>query len=306
MAERFIFQQKGRSPKLFIIGDSHTIAIGHGFQARIAENPRFYRGALGIRNLFPGWASSQKFHEHLPGRVVPAQGRMRAGLAAMTGQSYFSKKDQAHLFGFCTGLYLRVLRVQLMHKRTIPAAVRLKTEPADVTLMSEAVFEKIVTSYNAPVLAFFKDLKKLRIPFFVIAPPPGRDDDIHRSPELGEDVHLQIDELCKQVMRKELSKIGVRYVEPPPQCISQTGGLLPEYWDRSEGDFVHANAAYGKLMAECIIKSAMVQNRIKQAKQPSTRFMAAMQKVRSRVGKLALSVKRVFRASTAAGRQTQA
>lgn len=113
----------------------------------------------------------------------------------MTGRPFFSHKDRCDLFGFCTGLYMRVLRTQMMQKRTIPAAVKLATEPPDVTFVSEAALQKVVTSYNAPLLAFFSDLQELRVPFFVIAPPPGRDDDIHKSQELGEDVHLQIDEL---------------------------------------------------------------------------------------------------------------
>lgn len=55
-------------------------------------------------------------------------------------------------------------------------------------------------------------------------------------------------------MRAEFNKIGIRFIDPPPQCISAEKGLLVNYWERSEGDHVHANTAYGKQMAEKIVK----------------------------------------------------
>lgn len=80
MVERFVYRSEGDSPKLILIGDSHTIAIGHGFRESIAEDPSFFRNALEIRNMFPGWASSEKLHERTPSRATPVRPRMRAGL----------------------------------------------------------------------------------------------------------------------------------------------------------------------------------------------------------------------------------
>ncbi len=235
--------------KLNVVGDSHTVALGHGLRRLIERGEPRPPYETVVRKLFAGYQTSEPFMLDGDGDAVRfSLPRLRKNLKKVTGRSHISASDRPDVFAFGTGVTHRGLVAWLSQESVVPFGISTSARPEQFQRVSAAVFHATVMEYNRYLLAFFEALEKLQIRFLVLSPPPMRDDDGLINPIHGAKVFAELELACRKTMAAELRSRGILVLDALEEAFTADGLMKDEFKHASPEDDHHANGLYGELM----------------------------------------------------------
>lgn len=235
---------------LYVLGDSHTVALGQGYRPEMAAEAGLAK--ITIAKLFSSPKTEKQFF------TVDADGigfldEADAALQDATGATRLSRAPDA-AFAFMVGF----TTTKLIRRDTwrTHAPWRLSHVPTDHYL-SDAALDQIVRDYNRHVIDFYAAVAALGLKAAAIIAPPPRPDDLAIS-EVGiaPDIVLAVDAAARRCVAGELQKLSIPMIAPPDEVYDGAPGasfLKLKYGKPQGRDLHHANKDYGRLMIGHVI-----------------------------------------------------
>jgi hypothetical protein len=227
---------------LHVFGDSHVGALAEAYEGepgRFGDVRFASASARYVRQRFfypvPGGALLSR-----PARKLPGPGRM----ALVT---------RKHPWAFVLGTHTAAFFRDETWAAFAPA--HLVRPPRQA--LSAAAMETMIAAALKQVLDFIDTLLGAGVPFCMVAAPPPRPD--HPALQEGgtREIRLEAARLYRRWALAQFVGRGVPVISPPPCAIDDEGLLRPEYRSARPRDTHHANAAYGALMLEQIIRCGL-------------------------------------------------
>lgn len=239
---------------LFILGDSHTAAIGMGYQDLFAS------GASGlpelrVAKLFSSPMSLEPFHAEAHDRVTLTNPQAAEALQQVLGRDYFSALDSDKVFAFSLGFTPQIFLSRDDWTRFAPW--NAGGSPAK-SLLSDGVVRAMVVDHFKHVESFIKALRALGLRCIAVCAPPMMDRDHWVAKGMTASAVLGVDRVLQATMIERFAKLGVPSVPPPPETFLGEGGTgfrRPEFKGGGKSGS-HGDVAYGKLMFACVLEAA--------------------------------------------------
>lgn len=229
---------------IYLTGESH---IGCLMRAAAEREPleTIVMGAMG-----PGGKLSHNIFLPRKDRVAFGVPAVRQQIQKLTGQpAIMQGKD--HLFGFSLGFHAFRVCQSRTWRTFYPAA--LKQEEGKQPL-SSAMIDTMIREDSKHQRGFYKALKALDIPCFVIESPPlQRNLPIMTQGFASGGVIQHLFERYRTLSMAFFEELGIDVVTFPPEARSDDGFLKTELETEREGDVRHANGAYGALMLDRVL-----------------------------------------------------
>jgi hypothetical protein len=240
--------------RVLVVGDSHVVALAEGAACGITYPEGIE--SVEFAKLFPSPATLEPFFEERAGRIRLLDTEGAETLRGLTGSGDFSAEDRGIVFclslGFTTTV-LMSLPTWCSHRPWAMAA----SGPSQ--LISSAVARAIALEHNRHAVEFYRAMARLGLTCIAISsPPPLIGGDWFRD-TADEEVLVEVDRLAREVVQDELFALGVPVVGPPPESyVGNAGAGLrdPAFKGAGNKGFVHANAAYGRLMLKRVLTAA--------------------------------------------------
>ena len=232
--------------KTYICGNSHITSLAIGLKLLA------YSGAQELK-LFPlgnGAFEASPFSTISESLVKPSPSQYIAMLKRFTNLEFF---DSNYRWGFVMGTHnARIYRDPFWINAEPAALAGPNARP-----VSDGVLSAMVERDQRFIRTFFLQLKTAGVHFFVVSCPFPRSDHDCLSLGIRRDVVGYIDQFARRQFSEWLTENDFDLIEPPPECRTEDGFLLPEYNARPLRDGAkdphHANGLYGKLMMERVI-----------------------------------------------------
>lgn len=227
-----------------ICGNSHVVALQHGHGEVKDQGPPlsvFPLGGANFDNTDFSYATAEgvRFNVDLFNDLL-----MRfAGLTHVSTEG---------LWGFSVGSFFSRIYANSYWRAVAPSAVALPNH-RPLTL---AQVEAIVAEDQKYVLQFYKHLQQVGTNFFIIIgpPPPANYSAIGNG--VPRDTVISLEKIARRWFLAQLDKMGVRYLDVPPETVDESGFLRPEFKLDTKPDGTpdphHANSAYGALVVQQI------------------------------------------------------
>jgi hypothetical protein len=241
---------------LVVLGDSHGVAFQAGLkvldrETRASLEERF--GSVRAGMLQTGLFFNKPFFTVRNGSLHLFGDDTAAGLTRICGLKNPLAPEDSTIFGFCFGLHAAIfLRRPLWNTFTTNPHCETKQ------FLSDAVFRAMCLFSQRHVLAFFTEAKSLGLRFFVIAPPPLRQEflDIHSDSGTPQEIRAMAQRF-REIIGEALEEARIPVLLPPPE-VSEAGALKPSLASTRAGDEHHGNGRYGALMWRHLVANADV------------------------------------------------
>jgi len=170
-------------------------------------------------------------------------------LESATGKPYFNKED---VWGLCQGTHnARIFRHEFWNN----------CDPSDIAdrrrrPISLAILDALIEADQKYIKLFHRRLCETGTRFFVVSCPPARADHPCVQDGTRPEAIVYIDKRARLLMKEHLEKLGVMFVDYPPEAATPEGLLRPEYYaaDRpGVKDAHHANPEYGMMMMRRVL-----------------------------------------------------
>ena len=251
---------------LIFVGDSHTIALRSALSdidADLKKKVEDKFGGLEIGQLDHGYKFLSPFYKVRDDDLGLSFADERAAeifyTLTMKSAPNFILRGDHRTFVFCIGFH--------PSGSMLPKHWLQHTCSRDIVgkmYVSESAFAEYVRDYTKEVVGFYKKLQEYKVNFRVIACPP-----------LPEGYYA--DEVAEVFTAKELLEYygrfqkcfasilegnGIEYYLPPEAVCLPSGFMQQKYASQKKAGDYHANAEYGKLMLERVLKNLLtVQNK---------------------------------------------
>ncbi|MGV8989626.1 MAG: hypothetical protein ACOH2H_25790 [Cypionkella sp.] len=223
--------------KIFIIGDSHTGALNRGLKLLEAADALKQKDAIRIKSLGGGHTLPTPFFED-------------AGDHIRMVDPYY-KSQISRIPPVPPGINAIGLSMPLFPMRVVYAIawkkLSLARQMPGRSAVSRAVFRQMVLADQLYVLQFAQALQRLGFPVLSISAPGLFRD--HRVLNFMEpDAVLEIFQSGRTIMKEELTKRSLPFIDIPDECLDPEGYMLPKFRHTDLEDEHHANAEFGALM----------------------------------------------------------
>jgi hypothetical protein len=242
--------------KLFILGDSHTVALGLGLQRLIGTDALDASDDVRALKVLSSPLLLDPFFELRDGGVRFLDEAAGAALAELTGRDSLSAGDADAVFAFSLGFTAQLLLAQPDWRSFAPwSAGRADGRQ----LLSSGVVRAIALKHFRHVVDFYRSVRALGLRCLAVASPPLIPGDRWFPPEVDPELLLEIDLLMRSAMIDALARLGVPTVLPPARV--HEGGDRRRWRDPRYGSFKgahdgHADAEFGRLMVRRILQAA--------------------------------------------------
>jgi hypothetical protein len=158
-------------------------------------------------------------------------------------------KNSDVIFGFSGPLHTARIRWQPDWSKFVPTQLVINEAP-----VSNALLEHLIYDDCRYLLAFIDIILRTNKRLFVIEAPRPFEHALN-SKKTRPDVFIFIDNYYRDFMRRELMLRNVPVVSVSPDCYdSKIGFMFEHYRHPDPKDLYHANAQYGEIMMENVLK----------------------------------------------------
>jgi hypothetical protein len=239
---------------LLILGDSHAVALGVGYQ-NLSAGGAGDAPKVRVAKLFSSPMSLESFHLEAPDRVSLTNPEASTALHQVLGRDHFSILDADKIFAFSLGFTPQVFLSRDDWTRFAPW--NSGGAPAK-SLVSDGVIRAMIVDHFKHVEAFLRSLRRLELRCIAVGAPPLMDRDHWVADAMSSDAVLAVDRLVRATMVDRFAKLDVPSVAPPPETFSgegSTGFRRPEFKGSGKSGG-HGDAIYGKLMLARVLETA--------------------------------------------------
>ncbi|QKZ06090.1 MULTISPECIES: hypothetical protein [Pseudomonas] len=241
---------------LYIVGDSHTLALSRGLeQLKEAGQVDERIARVDAKFLYPGYRVGTEFYQRTEDVIKFKGVKLKNKLKALTGRRHIAKQYGDPVFAFSSGFYHRGLIETMLREGILPWHVLPDVQGVRRISMGET--KALVHGFNEYLFRFFKDLQDLGIRFFLVAPPGPRLDDRVGAIAPALHGHLALDPLFRTIVQQWYDDNDIPYLSAPLSTLNSDHSLRAEYYERLNGDDHHASTEYGRLMSALIIQKAV-------------------------------------------------
>lgn len=264
-----------------IIGDSHIGCLADAYRAAAKAIPKPDYGAT-FHPLGGGAvAYDMMVRDHQDRWMLNPL--FKAAIVAANRHADRTKDGGSVQLAMCIGGYVSTVyawdRKRGEFDLLLESGSGAAAEPrSDVMLLPSAL---VRDSLHAHLKVMFDALEMAKqrttLPLTLLSPPPPyrssdqivermaakrsvRQDQVPQP--LPAEVRLKIWQVADRLMREQVARLGIPFVDVPATAVDAEGYLLPELY----GDGFHASAAYGALLLDALLQSSTTA--------PSSKFFA--------------------------------
>lgn len=155
--------------------------------------------------------------------------------------------SESELYGICAPFFSSRIWRNEDWARFAPITIAKSEFP-----ISKGMFRQIVLDDKQYVLSFIDTLQRVGAKLFVVeAPRPFRHHQAFDA--IPKATIAYVDQAFREVIREELDARSVPVVSIPSECYGEDGLMLDVYHSDAEGDVLHGNAEFGRLMLQGIL-----------------------------------------------------
>jgi len=239
--------------QILILGDSHTIALDKGSKLLVNSGRIPADTEIKAAYLYPGYKVGSEFYWKDENAIRFKGLKLKNKLKEVLGSKQITATHKDIVFAFSSGFYHRGLIETMLREKLLPWD--LMPEVKGVRRISSQEMHNLVLGFNKYLFKFFQDLQGFGIKFFLVAPPPPRADDRIGLIRPAQQGHIQIDPICRAIVKTWYDQNNIEYVTPPSETF-RNGVLSEQYHETENNDDHHGNSNYGALMIERIISKA--------------------------------------------------
>jgi len=224
--------------KIFITGDSHTGSLNLGLKLLKDQGHLKQVDAIRIKPLGGGHLLPTKFFEDAGDHVRIVDPTYSAQIQRIPPMPA----------GFeAIGLSMPLFPMRVVHKMVWSDKSSLARKMPGRAPISWAVFRQLVLADQVYVLGFASVLRRLGYSVLSISGPGlFRDNQVLNYVE--PDAILTIFQGYRTIMKEELTKRSLPFIDIPEECLDPEGYMLPQFRHPDPADAHHANADFGALM----------------------------------------------------------
>ncbi|MCW3477439.1 hypothetical protein [Limobrevibacterium gyesilva] len=235
--------------RVLMIGDSHVGAL-------ISAHRRMRRlgGSLPANIAFEfsylgnGFHFSHSFFELHEATIRFTHPEFAANLGRDLRLDAIARQEGV-VFGLSMGLHTARVFRDPQWTRHVPwdLSANLPGQP-----VSSDVLNAIIDQDSQYIVAFYRAMQSLEIPFFVVAaPPPYRLHNCMSLYGIAPEIIVQVDRAYRTRISGILRQAGIDCIHPPREVIGEDGFIKAEFRAGiPEDDPHHANADYGQIMMQ--------------------------------------------------------
>ena len=256
---------------LYIVGDSHIGCVSRAFREVSKATPKPHYSAA-FHSLGGGAVAYDLLIRNHQSRWVLNPLLKTAVVAANREATRITPADAVQI-AICVGGY--VSTVYTWDKKLgqfdflLYAEDSIATNPNATSMMvpTSMVRQSLKAHLKVMVDALLQLKQQTALPVLFVSPPPP-----YRSSEtivelmsakrsidkqamqqpMHSSVRLKVWRVADEILRAEMERIGVPFLEVPSGSVDADGYLLPEMF----GDGFHAGTAYGQLVLDALVKRA--------------------------------------------------
>ena len=229
--------------KILVVGDSHTGALNKGLVALVAAGRADLKSQVIVRPLGGGHLLPTPFFEDGGDHAIITEPLYAKNLARIPPDKGF-----AGVIGLCMPLWPMRVQNQIVWSDFCLMPTQPGRHP-----VSEAVFRQIVLADQAYVLKLI-DLLQRQGTRLIAVSPPGLFRDHGTVRKMPGPAALHMFQAYRTIMVDQLVARAVPIVDIPRQCLDAEGYMESAYRSEDSGDHHHANAAFGALMIDQIVR----------------------------------------------------
>jgi len=232
--------------KIYITGDSHTAALKLGLDELMLTNEMHPAHSVEVAMLAGANSFSSPYFKDM-GEF--AEFRTRKSSKRIRRLPFSDEDGHYDYYGICEPLHAsRLWRFRSNWVNHHPF-----TRKDGLAPVSESLLRHVILREQAYNLQLVELLKRVHAKVFVIeAPKPYRHRESVQQTGFGEVSY--IDNFYKNIIRGRLQENDIPFINVPSVCYDAEGFMYDEFKSERQGDSLHANKSFGKIMIKEIIR----------------------------------------------------